>query len=97
MEVPVNRVRERTSTVPESRRRRKDDYNPPTREERGTAASGRWVAPTMVTLLLLGLVWIVVYYVAGENVPLMSDLGGWNLVIGMGLITGGFITATQWK
>jgi hypothetical protein len=81
--------------VPESRRRRKDDYIPPTREEGG--ASGRWVAPTMVSLLLLGLVWIVVYYVAGEHVPVMSDLGGWNLVIGMGLITGGFITATQWK
>lgn len=59
--------------------------------------SGRWVAPTMVTLLVLGLVWIVVYYVAGDSVPLMSDLGGWNLVIGMGLITGGFIAATRWK
>jgi hypothetical protein len=51
----------------------------------------------MVTLLLLGLIWIVVYYVAREDIPLMRDLGGWNLVIGMGLITGGFITSTQWK
>ena len=84
--------------MPESRRRRrKDDYTPSTREERGTAVSGRWVAPTMVTLLVLGLAWIVVYYIARDSVPLMSDLGGWNLVIGMGLITAGFITATQWK
>ena len=84
--------------MPESRRRRrKDDYTPPTREERGAAVSGRWVAPTMVTLLVLGLAWIVIYYVVGSEIPLMSDIGGWNLVIGMALITGGFITATQWK
>lgn len=57
----------------------------------------RWVAPIMVTLLLLGLLWIVVFYIAGDEIPLIQDLGGWNLVIGMGLITGGFITATQWK
>jgi hypothetical protein len=84
--------------VPRSRRRRKDESNPPSREEKkGTAASGRWVAPTMVVLLVLGLVWIVVYYLAGSEIPVMQDLGGWNLVIGMGLITGGFLTATQWK
>jgi hypothetical protein len=51
----------------------------------------------MVTLLVLGLAWIVVYYIARDSVPLMSDLRGWNLVIGMGLITAGFITATRWK
>ena len=84
--------------MPESRRRRRnDDYTPPPREERGSVFSGRWVAPMMVTLLVLGLAWIVVYYIAGQDLPLMSTLGGWNLVIGMGLITAGFITATQWK
>jgi hypothetical protein len=51
----------------------------------------------MVTLLVVGLIWIVTFYVAGDDVPLMRDLGGVNLFIGMGLITGGFITATQWK
>jgi hypothetical protein len=51
----------------------------------------------MVTLLVLGLAWIVVYYITEANLPLMSALGGWNLVIGMGLITVGFITATKWR
>lgn len=84
--------------MPESRRRRKDDFTPPTSEGGASSgASGRWVAPTMVTLLLVGLAWIVVYYIARDAIPVMDALGGWNLVIGMGLITGGFITATQWK
>jgi hypothetical protein len=51
----------------------------------------------MVVLLLLGLAWIVLYYLVEGDLPLMRELGGWNLVIGMGLITGGFITATKWK
>lgn len=84
--------------MPESRRRHKPDFTPPPRR-RGVSAlgGGRWVAPTMVTLLLLGLLWIVVYYIAGNEIPVMSSLGGWNLVIGMGLITGGFLTATKWQ
>ena len=84
--------------MPESRRRRKPDFTPPPRS-RGLSAlgGGRWVAPTMVTLLLVGLLWIVVYYIAGNDIPLMLDLGGWNLLIGMGLITGGFLAATKWR
>jgi hypothetical protein len=83
---PVHELPERNNAVSSSRG-----------EGRATTSGGRWVAPTMVTLLLVGLIWIVVYYVARDDIPLMRDIGGWNLVIGMGLITGGFITATQWK
>ncbi|NED98716.1 cell division protein CrgA [Phytoactinopolyspora halotolerans] len=81
--------------MPSLRRRKKDDSVAP--ERRDNTASGRWVVPTMLTLLILGLVWIVVYYLLREEIGFMETLGGWNLVIGMGLITGGFITATQWK
>lgn len=84
--------------MPKSRSRRKDDYTPPDRGEgKDPLASSRWVAPTMVTLLVLGLIWIVAYYLVGDDLPLVSDLGGWNLLIGMGLIVGGFMTATRWK
>lgn len=84
--------------MPKSRSRRKDDYTPPERGEgKDPLASARWVAPTMVTLLVLGLIWIVAYYLVGEEVPLISDLGGWNLLIGMGLIVSGFMVATRWK
>ena len=55
-----------------------------------------WVAPLMLACWLLGLAWLVVFYVAGQNVPLMKDLGNWNLLIGMGLIAVGFVVSTQW-
>ena len=55
-----------------------------------------WVAPLMLTCWLLGLAWLVVFYVAGQDIPVMNDLGNWNLLIGMGLIAVGFVVSTQW-
>jgi uncharacterized RDD family membrane protein YckC len=55
-----------------------------------------WVAPLMLACWLLGLIWLVVFYVAGDNIPVMDDLGNWNLLIGMGLIAVGFVVSTQW-
>lgn len=84
--------------MPKSRSRHKDDYTPPNRHQgKNAGISGRWVGPTMVTLLLLGLVWIVAYYLVGADTPLVRELGGWNLLIGMGLVTSGFMVATRWK
>jgi hypothetical protein len=85
--------------VPESRNRRRVAFTPPAKKGAagGPGHSGRWVVPTMLTLLLVGLAWIVVYYLAGSDIPLMADLGGWNLLIGMGLISAGFAVSTQWR
>jgi hypothetical protein len=85
--------------VPESRRRKKRSPNP--RPERHEAApdapSGRWVPVTGSALLIVGLLWIVVYYVAGADIPGISTLGNWNLMVGMGLIVAGFLVFTRWK
>ena len=55
-----------------------------------------WVAPLMLACWLLGLAWLVVFYVAGQDIPVMDDLGNWNLLVGMGLIAVGFVVSTQW-
>ena len=46
---------------------------------------------------LLGVAWLIVYYVAGQDVPLMSDLGNWNILIGMGGMAAAFGLATLWR
>jgi hypothetical protein len=58
--------------------------------------SRRWVAPLMLSCWLLGLAWLVVFYVAGQSIPLMDKLGNLNLAVGMGLIAVGFVVSTQW-
>ena len=57
----------------------------------------RWVPPTFITVGLLGVAWLIVYYVAGDMIPFMSELGNWNILIGMGGMAAAFIIATLWK
>lgn len=57
----------------------------------------RWVAPAFVTVGLLGVVWLVVYYLAGRDLPLMSKLGDWNIMIGMGLMAVALGLSMLWK
>ena len=60
-------------------------------------ASRRWVPPTFITVGLLGVAWLITFYVAGQNIPFMSDLGNWNILIGMGGMAAAFIIATLWR
>jgi hypothetical protein len=84
--------------VPKSRSRKKADYiPPPERTDKSKAVSGRWVAPTMVTLLLIGLAWVVLYYVAASTIGFVSALGAWNILIGFGFMFAGLMVATRWK
>lgn len=63
----------------------------------GPEQGARWIAPTFITLGLLGVIWIVLYYIAGQHIPGMAQLGNWNLLIGMGFMVSSFIVATFWK
>lgn len=58
--------------------------------------SPRWLAPLMIVLFVIGLVWIVAYYIA-PDAPLIASLSFWNVVIGFGFLTAGFIVATKWR
>lgn len=56
-----------------------------------------WLAPLFIGVGLLGVLWLVLYYIAAAYIPFMAALGGWNVVIGMVLMTACFLIATQWK
>lgn len=83
--------------MPKSRSRRKADFTPPPTRSPAKLHSRAWVAPMMVACFLIGLLWIVVFYIAGNDVPGMSALGNWNLLVGFAFIGVGFIAATQWR
>jgi hypothetical protein len=82
--------------MPKSRIRKKDDKPAPTPKAVNLGPSAGWVAPLMIGLFLFGLMWIVIYYVSSGSYPL-PFLGNFNLLVGFAFITGGFVTATQWR
>lgn len=87
--------------------------NPAKREESGGKAKidrktpvkpkpigNRWAAPAMISCALIGLAWIVVFYVfqgVDVTIPVFSDLGNWNLVVGMGFIVAAFGFSMKWE
>lgn len=85
--------------MPESRSRKKKKSAPGSAPEQVAKpkGGGRWVVPTMCTLLLLGLAWIVVFYLSEGDLPGMRELGDWNLLVGMGMIMLGLLTAMKWE
>lgn len=83
-----------------SRKSKKPAYTPPVQPEAKAVRIGNpaWLVPTMLTLMIVGLLWIVVFYLAGNQVPVMKNLNNLeNILIGFGFIGVGFGLATRWK
>ncbi|CAB4332211.1 MAG: hypothetical protein F2839_01455 [Actinobacteria bacterium] len=88
--------------MPKSKSRRNPQavYTPPNPGVPQAVKIGNpsWLAPTMVGMFLLGLLWIVVFYLAGPQVPLMQDFSNLvNVLIGFGFIGVGFALSTKWR
>lgn len=65
------------------------------RRVRAAAPNPAWLAPTAVTLLILGLVYLVIYYITAGQLPLPID--DWNLAVGFGLLVVGGGLLMRWK
>ena len=61
---------------------------------------GQGVVVGMLGSFLLGLVWIITFYVFSNDlspIPVMNDLVNWNLGVGVGFMAVGFAFATRWE
>lgn len=70
------------------------------KEPKQKMVGNRWAAPAMITSAVIGLLWIVVFYTLSNgtnSIPFYSDLGQWNLAIGMGFIVAAFGFAMKWE
>ena len=60
--------------------------------------SPRWVAPLMVAFFIIGLLYVITFYLAGSSVPGMSSLSAAaNIGIGFSFIIVGFFLSTKWR
>ena len=82
--MPVSRSRMKPTPVRDAAVRRDDTPNP------------SWFVPTFITLLVVGLVWVVTTYISDTRYPIPA-LGGWNLLVGFAFILTGFGMTMRWK
>lgn len=88
--------------MPKSKVRKKSVYTPPS--DRRAPVTAHAPGPShpayvvaMLGMMLLGLAWLVVNYLAGDKIPLMSDLGNINFLIGFSLMIIGLLMTMRWR
>ena len=84
--------------MPESKGRAKPAYTPPPkRNVKATMANPPWFLPLMLGLMILGLLWVVTFYVSEGGAYPIPNIGYWNLGIGFALMISGFLMTTRWR
>lgn len=62
-----------------------------------TGGTPLWYKILMFGLMLIGLLWLVVNYLAGPAIPFMTELGPWNYFIGFGCFIVGLLMTMGWR
>jgi hypothetical protein len=94
--------------MPKSKVRKKADYTPPKqkpseRQARAAGPSSPIYVGIMLGLMVVGLIWLVVNYLAGDKIGFMVALGGdgngfnYNFLVGFGMIIVGLLMTMKWR
>lgn len=77
-----------------SKTRTKPAASEPTKSD--DAPNPVWFKPVMFGFMLIGLAWIIVYYVSQNSWPI-PPLGAGNILVGFGIMFIGFLMTTRWR
>lgn len=88
--------------MPKSKVHKKD--SPSLDVDRHTPAKAKAVGPShpfyivvMLGTMLIGLLWLIVNYLAGDKIPFMTELGAWNFGVGFAFIIIGLLMTMRWR
>lgn len=91
--MPKSRVRKKPATAPRTPTGRP--------AARGLTPSPAWYPIVMASVLVLGLAYMVVYYLTSSGtspeIGFMDALGPWNFAIGFGVMLLGLVMAVRWR
>jgi hypothetical protein len=51
----------------------------------------------MLGFMLVGLAWLIVYYLAADSITWMNDLGNYNFLVGFGFMVVGLVMTMRWR
>lgn len=62
-----------------------------------TTSTPLWYKILMFGFIIVGMLWLVVNYIAGPSIPFMVELGAWNYLIGFSLFIVGLLMTMGWR
>jgi hypothetical protein len=89
--------------MPKSKVRKKNDFtiSPVSRTPVKVKAgpSSTWFVVFFVGLMLIGLVWLLVFQLAGTEIPVMRDIqpAAWNYAIAFAFMITGLLLTMRWR
>jgi hypothetical protein len=89
--VPKSKVRKRDPAVPLALK------SSTAGSSRALSPSPTWYPAVMVGILLIGLAYLVAYYLASDKISFMRHLGAWNFGVGFGILVAGLAMAVRWR
>jgi vacuolar-type H+-ATPase subunit I/STV1 len=93
--MPKSKVRKKEATVATAARTTQAESA--SLRAKVAAPSGPVFLSIMLGLFILGLLWLIVYYLWGNDIAFMGDLGNWNFGIAFGLLIAGLIMTMRWR
>ncbi len=87
--------------MPKSQVRKKKVYTAPTDIRPSSTNSAKkpspvWVPALAVALIVVGIAWLVVFYLSDNQYPVASWLY-WNLAIGFGMMVASLLVLSRWR
>jgi hypothetical protein len=92
--MPKSKVRKKTTETGAASRITQPDSSV---RARVAAPSSPVYVGIMLALFVLGLLWLIVYYLWGPDITFLSRLGNWNFAIAFGLLVTGLIMTMRWR
>lgn len=89
--------------MPEPKSRKKPEKATPAKAStpkmaKPTTGNPPWLVPTMVTLFIVGILWVVTFYLTSSGLRLpIPAIGQWNIAVGFAILLVGFGLSTRWK
>ncbi len=77
------------------KREKSDAYKVPRRATKPPSENPKWLVPTFSALLVVGVLWILVYYISRGQYPF--DIGNINMFIGFGFLLVAMGLLTRWR
>ena len=93
--MPKSKVRKKTTPVASATRTTQAESA--SLRAKVAAPSGPVFLGIMIALFVIGLLWLVVYYLWGDGIGFMTNLGNWNFAIAFGLLVAGLIMTMRWR
>jgi Cell division protein CrgA len=87
--------------MPKSKVRKKNEYavrqvsRVPVKVK--TGPSSMWFVIFFLTLMLIGLAWLMVYLLAASDITFLYNLGPWNYAIAFAFMISGLLLTMRWR